>query len=598
MLHNVATGTFESVARYEAVRVLKRLLLVFTLIAVPLVGAYRYFALHQQNKDLATAFMSSISYSIALNDTFQIERAIEGFRDELGANSILIQEEKEAGARWVAVSPTRAKYFLHEQEILFRSEGFNGGDRLFKILLVVPFPLGSMFYQLGLTLLIALTMFLFLSKQILSLMKRLSQPIVDLSDELASGFVAATGLSAITEIEVLRGRVKSYEQKLKENAQQLSALTVQEEKARIAHQVAHDIRSPLVVFNMINELLPDAPEDKRRILRLAAQRVHDIANDLIQKVGVPQTNAPSSGAEILMLSDLVDTVVSEKRMQIPDEDQVMIHADLKDAYGAFVELSSASRILRAISNGLNNAIDSLSTEGGVVKVSMRSWGTFHEIEIADNGCGIPASILRRLGAERLTFGPKKSGSGSGIGLMQIKEALEAEGGTMRIESEEGQGTVLSLSLPQASPPGWFVPTIHIKDGTTIVSVDDDPNIHQVWMHRMSALAVDGVKLFHKSFYSLEEAKFWLDDSELFRGDILCLVDYEFRGDVSTSALEFISSLPGHVRAILVTSRSQDPTLLKELASRSIQMIPKQGASFVEIALQSAPRNSFRPELRV
>lgn len=591
------TMSFATVARREAISVLKRLVLVFVLVAVPLVGILRYAAFQQKNEELTAAFISTVSYSVALNDTFQIQRAIEGFRRELGAESITLEEVKEKGMKWASTEVKGAARFPHQQIIDLKAPEAMDAEQSFRVTLIVPLPVLSMLAEVGLLFLLSLSIFWFLSAQVLSLANRLSRPILALSAEFEAGQVSCSTSSAVTEIEVLRARVKEYEQRLTENNKRISDAELQEEKARIAHQVAHDIRSPLVVFNMINELLPDAPEETRRMFKNAAQRVHDIANDLIRRFTKQTLALTLPALEIRMLSDLIDDAIAEKRIQVSGQRHIVINTDFSRAYGLFVELSSPSNILRAISNILNNSIDAFGESGGSITVSLDGDRDTCQVAIADTGRGIPEEVLLRLGHERISFGKSTSLSGSGIGVLQVKDAVDSEGGDMKIESEEGVGTTVKLRFPRVQPPSWFVPAISLTSRTTIVSVDDDPSIHEVWAARVSALSKEFPDLRHRIFHSTQGAGAWAKYLESSFGDVLFLVDYEFR-DSEESGVDFILGLPLHVRSVLVTSKSHDPLLLNRLQQNSVQMVSKQAATLLPIVLQPSLPNRVHPELHV
>jgi signal transduction histidine kinase len=65
------------------------------------------------------------------------------------------------------------------------------------------------------------------------------------------------------------------------------------------------------------------------------------------------------------------------------------------------------------------------------------------VTVADDGDGIPPALLARV-FER---GIKGSESGRGIGLAVCKDLIEAEGGEITVESENGKGTAVSFTLP-------------------------------------------------------------------------------------------------------------------------------------------------------
>ncbi|MFW5762251.1 MAG: ATP-binding protein, partial [Cyclobacteriaceae bacterium] len=79
----------------------------------------------------------------------------------------------------------------------------------------------------------------------------------------------------------------------------------------------------------------------------------------------------------------------------------------------------------------------------IVKVKMKSTGSKLNIEINDNGCGIPDDIIDKI------FIPNFSTKlhGSGIGLAVAKRGVEHAGGKIWFETEEGKGTSFFIELP-------------------------------------------------------------------------------------------------------------------------------------------------------
>ena len=103
---------------------------------------------------------------------------------------------------------------------------------------------------------------------------------------------------------------------------------------------------------------------------------------------------------------------------------------------------------QAIANLLDNAAE--ATEGRPareVRVSLsRSRDELH-LTIADNGVGVPEPLLRRIGEPFFTT--KEPGRGAGLGLYLARHVVEREGGEMRVESAEGRGTRITLTVPEA-----------------------------------------------------------------------------------------------------------------------------------------------------
>jgi signal transduction histidine kinase len=71
------------------------------------------------------------------------------------------------------------------------------------------------------------------------------------------------------------------------------------------------------------------------------------------------------------------------------------------------------------------------------------------IEVADTGRGMPQWVKERLFTDRVVS--TKPG-GTGLGTRIVKNVVDAHGGTISVESEEGKGTTFYIKLP-VEPPG-------------------------------------------------------------------------------------------------------------------------------------------------
>jgi signal transduction histidine kinase len=111
----------------------------------------------------------------------------------------------------------------------------------------------------------------------------------------------------------------------------------------------------------------------------------------------------------------------------------------------------------ALLNLCRNSADAMP-RGGAITVAARnvepSAGAtrgFIEIVVADEGEGMPDEVLSQ--AFIPYFTTKAAGSGTGLGLLQVKRFAEGRGGAVRIESEQGNGTLVRLFLPRVHAAG-------------------------------------------------------------------------------------------------------------------------------------------------
>lgn len=245
--------------------------------------------------------------------------------------------------------------------------------------------------------------------------------------------------------------------------------------AEFAHQVAHDIRSPLAALEVASGDAVQLPDDQRRLIGGAVGRIRDIANSLLDKqrslaAGADIFRARQEGgapneAEPVRLGGLVESLVAEKRIEYRSRSTALeLRFDANADISARVQPAEFKRVL---SNLINNSMEALSSGRGSVGVELSAQGDQAVVLIRDDGPGIPAEILAKLGRRGETHG--KSG-GSGLGLHYARACAESWGGTLGVASEPGKGTAVTLSLPKATAP----------ERMDAVLIDDDALVRATW----------------------------------------------------------------------------------------------------------------------
>jgi two-component system phosphate regulon sensor histidine kinase PhoR len=116
---------------------------------------------------------------------------------------------------------------------------------------------------------------------------------------------------------------------------------------------------------------------------------------------------------------------------------------------AFVA-ADATDVAIALDNLLSNAV--AYTDAGEVVVSVAATAERVELAVADTGCGIPADDLPRVFERfyRVDRARSRERGGTGLGLSLVRHAAERAGGDVRITSQPGAGTRVTLTLPRAA----------------------------------------------------------------------------------------------------------------------------------------------------
>lgn len=356
-----------------------------------------------------------------------------------------------------------------------------------------------------------------------------------------------------------------------------------------AAQVAHDIRSPLAAMDSLNKDISSLPEEKRRLLRSAIDRIRDIANDLIERNrslpfredgGAPAPKEQEAPLSACLISSLIESIVSEKRLQFRGKIGVRIDSCFgRDSYGLFAKVRP-SELKRALSNLLNNSVEAMDREG-YATVSLDREGDEAVIRVRDDGKGIPPGILAKIGKRGETHG--KTG-GSGLGVHYAKTVTESWNGTFSLSSSTGKGTEAEIRLPRAEAPAWFMPEISIEKGGTLVILDDDSSIHQIWRGRLESLSSGrgGITAVHLS--SSADLRAWMNENTGAANTALFLLDYEL-ADTFETGLSLAAEFSLQKRAVLATSRYEEPDIIASCLNMGIRIIPKGLAGLVPIRIR-------------
>lgn len=362
----------------------------------------------------------------------------------------------------------------------------------------------------------------------------------------------------------------------------------------LSSQVAHDIRSPLSALSIVSESLAELPEQKRILVRNSVNRITDIANSLLEKgkfnsstnliAGKPGIDLNFRKTEITLVSSLIDSLTSEKRIQFRALNKVNIISDIKDSYGLFVDVNP-NVLKRILSNLVNNSVEALSTGLGSVTIKASAEERKVHISVIDDGCGFPESVLKTLGKRGVTFGKSETSSGSGLGIHYAMSTLEEFSGELRVESQLGQGAVVTIVLPRAPQPYWFLDKLVIHHQQKVIICDDDSSIHQIWAERLADIGVRGEDILN--FTRGNAFKAWILNNQ--DSDFLCLVDFELIKQEETG-LDLIEELGIQERSVLVTSRYEEIAIKSRCEKLSMKMIPKDIAGLVPIDFVSQLRH--------
>ncbi len=231
-----------------------------------------------------------------------------------------------------------------------------------------------------------------------------------------------------------------------------SRLQYEEDIKELISNISHDLKTPLTAIQGYAEGLMDGVADTQQKQEKYLQTIMSKANDmsiLVDELSfytkidcntIPYTFKDINITECF--NDCVEEVsldleVKNIEIQLNNE----IHEETK-------VIADAEQFKRVINNIIGNAVKYMDKPKGVIKLRLIDVGSYVQVEIEDNGIGIPKQdlpyIFERFYRADASRNSKKGGSG--LGLAISKKIIEDHGGKIWAESEFGVGTTILFTL--------------------------------------------------------------------------------------------------------------------------------------------------------
>lgn len=228
-----------------------------------------------------------------------------------------------------------------------------------------------------------------------------------------------------------------------------------EEKNHFLGIAAHDLRSPLCTVSsyleLISSLLPMGFFEKQEaIFSMVDQQLKymlTLITDVLDYAKI-ESGTLDLSCEEMDIKPFMDKVISLNNMLGKDKN-IKIESRYSDA--SIVVNADKNKLKQVMDNLISNSIK-YSERNTAVGVYMYDRGDFVEVEVCDQGIGIPQEKLSQI------FKPFSTVSGqgtegeksTGLGLVSVKKIVEAHGGEISAESEVGVGSKFIFTIAKAS----------------------------------------------------------------------------------------------------------------------------------------------------
>ena len=220
-------------------------------------------------------------------------------------------------------------------------------------------------------------------------------------------------------------------------AEQLNRAKALEALQMMSAFFMHDLKNLGSKLSLVMQNLPvhfENPEFRRDAIRSVTQSVEKI-NSLCSRLSLL-----SERSRIIPRASNLDQIVTDSIKSLDGMFQVPVHCALGNVTDLQID---GEQIQKVVGNLLLNANEAVAA-GGEITVSTSMSDGWAQLTVRDTGCGMSREFIEtRLFKPFQTTKPK----GMGIGLFHCKTIVEAHGGRIEVESEEGKGSTFRVFLP-------------------------------------------------------------------------------------------------------------------------------------------------------
>ncbi len=208
----------------------------------------------------------------------------------------------------------------------------------------------------------------------------------------------------------------------------------------LAASIAHELRNPLTSIKGFFHMLKNSGEEKElyyNIIEDELSRIELISSELLS-LAKPHSENRKSHNIVQIIEEVKLLLTSETNMK-----NIELHLDYSNR--ELYICCEDTKIKQVFINLIKNAIDAMEG-GGTIILQITEMKESVQIQVIDQGCGIPEDLIDKIGEPFYTTKEK----GTGIGLMVCYQIIENYDGTIEMDSTEGIGTTFTITLPTSA----------------------------------------------------------------------------------------------------------------------------------------------------
>ncbi len=213
--------------------------------------------------------------------------------------------------------------------------------------------------------------------------------------------------------------------------------------------IAHELRTPLSIMRGNLEAIQtgnlEMSDEMKSSLVDELIRLTRLVKDL-ETVGLAEAGALKLNCEIIKPDELADSILPLRLSM--EEEGIDFKFTVEPGLNAFT--ADRYRLTQVLINLLTNAMRHVPAAGAIIDLRLRRTANGIEFALHDNGPGIAEKDIPHLFERfyRVDESRNRDSGGTGLGLAIARSYVEAHGGKIWVESQPGQGSLFSFTLPQ------------------------------------------------------------------------------------------------------------------------------------------------------
>lgn len=216
--------------------------------------------------------------------------------------------------------------------------------------------------------------------------------------------------------------------------------------------IAHDLRSPLIAMDDVARLIPYAIEEKdfeslqdlSFSLQNSVARILDLTDNLLSW-SMSQSDEISYKPDYLQLHD-----IGNRTLEVYNALARMKKIDLINDIDPNLKVFADPNILMTVLRNLVNNALKFTRDGGMVAIGATMTKSEVRVWVQDTGIGMEKAMLDTIfQIDKTRTSGTRGESGNGLGLFFCKKFVHINKGEIHIESQKGEGTIVSFTVPRA-----------------------------------------------------------------------------------------------------------------------------------------------------